>query len=91
MAETTEKLEARLAQVENKLLSLEESFTKNHDPETKKTIGELKGMVEALRAKLEKAKENDPPAPTAAAPVKAVELVAAVKKEKSFEQDLGLE
>ena len=93
--ERIKKLEEQFTQMGDKLLKLEEALKKNGDPDTRARIDALIAEMDKMRKRLEAA--GGTPASTATAAVAAAAAAvgetktAAVKKDKSFEQDLGLE
>jgi len=95
MAMTLEELEKRLGRVELELVKLQEKPAQ--DAKTKDTIDGLARIIEELKAKIAKKKDAEDPAPPAPAPTPAPAPVPVPaptltkKKDKTFEQDLGLE
>ena len=87
--ERFKKLEDQFTQMGNKLLSLEELLKKNNgDPDTRAKIDALVAEMDKMRKRLEAAGGNPPPPPP---PPPPPDDKTKVKKEKTFEEDAGLE
>lgn len=84
-------LTADVDKIKQKLLTLEETFAKTHDPKAQEKIEELRGQILALTKRLEKAGGDKPAEPAkdpaaTTAPAAPAAPAAPGGKKKSFFQ-----